>query len=172
MTSFERNTLAGKAGSSAGTECCKGHGNKFFILLGCGGQAMLLGGVIMSLSGIPVCINPSLRKLPHTWRLGRTSQSLLNTYSQQPWAADLLNYFILLVLLTAATGALGCTTSWNFSYSRGLKPTKISSLLCSIIVISWYHSVMGTKSIKCGKAWRWSSLMSAEGNGKITFYRG
>lgn len=68
---------------------------------------MLSGGVVMSVSGTPVCSNPSLTKPPRTWRLGRTSQSFLNTYSQQPRGADLLNYFISLVLLAAATWCSG-----------------------------------------------------------------
>lgn len=104
----------------------------------------------MSLSGTLACNNLSLTKLPHTRRLGRTSQSLPNTDHQVPGAADLPNYFTSLVLLAAAIGILGYTPRWNFSHSRGLEDTEISSLLCYCHIIILLSE--GTKSMKCGKA--------------------
>lgn len=141
------------------------------LIFGWWSNQMFSGGVVVNLSVTLVCSNPSLHSCPIPE--DGAEQSVIPELPQ-PWAADLLSYYlILLVLLTAAAGALGHNTSWSFSCSRGLKDTNISSMHCSIIVISCYHLVVGTKSIKCGKVCHWSSLTYVyRKNREITFYRG
>lgn len=96
---------------------------------------LLSGGVVMSIPGTPIC---STFPYPTNWgrKWGRKNQSSLNTYCQQRWSADLPNYFISIVLFNAAMDTLGNTTGWNFSHFKGLEDNKISSLFCSVIVIS------------------------------------
>lgn len=106
---------------------------------------------IMSIPGTPIC---STFPSPTNWgrRWSRKNQSSLNTYCQRCWSADLPNYFISLVLFSAAMRTLGNTASWNFSHFRGLQGTKISSLFfcyCHIFV-PW--------SDREKKNWMWQSL--------------